>query len=105
MITPRIALVAYEDRNPYFIFVAVPNERGRYIRTDASVAVAECPVCGAQIGEPCLSHRFGHPRAKYCGTTHFARRVATPRGSRPGDVIERVEPPRVVTDTEMEPSA
>lgn len=88
MVTPRIAMVAYSDRDPFFIFVAVPNERGRYLRTDSSVAMVACPLCKAQIGEPCLSRGDpGSVSAKYGSTTHWVRRKSVYRGSRAADVL------------------
>ena len=54
-VTPRVSLVAWEDRQAGFIFVAVPDERGRYLRTDRSVVACGCPQCGALVGEPCKS--------------------------------------------------
>ena len=65
---PKISLVAWEARNPTFIFVAVPNERGRYVRTDPSVALVSCPDCEAIRGEPC---KFSQG---YSSGSHFARR-------------------------------
>lgn len=67
---PRVSLVAWEDRQNRFIFVAVPNERGRYLRTDRSVALVECPVCGSMQGEPCKTIDEG----VYVGATHYGRR-------------------------------
>lgn len=75
MTTPKIHLVAYEDRAGQFIFVAVPDQRGRYLRTDRSVALVPCPMCKALLGEPC----FGGPGDKYGGTTHAVRRSAAAR--------------------------
>lgn len=66
--TPRIHLTAWEDRQNDFIFVAVPNERGRYLRTDKSVVIRGCPFCGSVVGEPCKAAQG------YGGTTHYHRR-------------------------------
>lgn len=74
--TPRISLVAYADRNPKFIFVEVPNERGRYLRTDTSVIMVECELCKAAVGEPCHN---GQKDRKYHVSTHYARRQAAGR--------------------------
>lgn len=69
-VTPTIKLVAFEDRVGGFVFVAVPDERGRYVRTDRSVALVACPLCKAIRGEPCkLSQGYG-------SGTHAARRTA-----------------------------
>lgn len=82
---PRISLVGYEAREPHFIFVAIPDERNRYLKTDRSVAVAACSLCKVPIGVPCLG-----AFKNYQGSTHVARRVAArsqgPR--RPDDVLE-----------------
>lgn len=81
MTTPRISLVAYEDRNPVFVFVAVPNERGRYVRTDTCVLFVTCPQCGASVGEPC--HNSSRER-RYWNTTHHVRRAAADRRKHTG---------------------
>lgn len=71
-VTPKIHLTAWEDRKAQFIFVAVPNERGRYARTEKPVAFVGCPHCGALVGEPCTSGAGDG----YSGTIHSARRHA-----------------------------
>lgn len=102
-VTPRVSLVAWEDRQAGFIFVAVPDERGRYLRTDRSVAVYACPQCGALMGEPCRS------KQGYGGGTHVARRVRAERivhrGYRPDDLLCATEPPPPVPDEWMEAAA
>jgi len=65
---PSISLVAWEERKGNFIFVAVPNEVGRYLRTDKSVATVECPQCGSVPGEPCKKMNG------YGSATHYVRR-------------------------------
>lgn len=107
MITPRISMVAYDCRTPGFILVAVPNERGRYVRTDRSVALVTCPDCGAQVGEPCLSRGLpGDAAALYCGGTHYARRIVAKRIHRQAhDVIESPILPPPVPDECMEAEA
>ena len=72
---PSISLVAWEWRHPRFIFVRIPNERGRYLRTDRSVAVVPCDHCKATIGEPCKHN------GNYVGGTHYVRRKAAKIGS------------------------
>lgn len=100
MITPRISLVAYEGRTPDFIFVAIPDQRGRYVRTDRSVAFVGCPDCGAVVGEPCRN-RSGDG---YGGTTHVYRRVAARKfwGRPADDVLEKPVLPEPVPDEWME---
>lgn len=70
-ITPRISMVAYEEQS--WIFVAVPNEKGRYVRTDRCVAYATCPQCKATVGEPCFREHTSGER-QYKGATHWMRR-------------------------------
>ena len=72
--TPSISLVAYEARNPAFV---VPNERGRYLRTDASVITSVCELCKATVGEPCRRH-YGVGISYHSGT-HATRRDAHKR--------------------------
>ena len=94
MIEPSIKLVAFEERAPSrFIFVAIPDERNRYLRTDRSVALVACPHCLVPVGVPCLG-----AWNKYHGGTHHHRRSAA-KGmypARPGDVVR---------DEDMEPQA
>lgn len=99
-VTPRVSMVAYCDREPGFIFVAVPNQRGRYIRTDAAVALVPCPHCKAQIGEPCLSRGSvsGTANARYCGDIHLMRKKEVLYGKRKG--VEDVLRPTIDTDAE-----
>ena len=67
--SPQVKLIAYESANPDFVFVAVPNEKGRWIRAERCVVEVCCPVCNAAIGEPCISG-FGN----YWVSTHWRRR-------------------------------
>lgn len=48
----NIGLVAY-GLDTSKAFVRVPNERGRWMLTDRSVAEVDCPHCYAIAGEPC----------------------------------------------------
>lgn len=102
-VTPRVSLVAWEDRQGGFIFVAVPDQRGRYLRTDRSVIVCGCPQCGALVGEPCKS------KQGYGGGTHVARRVRADRivhrGYRPDDLLCPAELSPPVPDEWMESAA
>lgn len=102
-ITPRISLVAWEDRQAGFIFVAVPDERGRYLRTDRSVAFVACPFCHASVGEPCRSGSGDG----YGGTTHVWRRTAARKhwGQPADDVLHKPRLPPPVPDEWMEASA
>jgi hypothetical protein len=72
--------------------VAVPDERGRYLRTDRSVVITPCPMCRAIKGEPCKAS-FTHDG--YSSTTHAVRRTAARRFSgRQDDLIDPVDPSR-----------
>lgn len=86
--TPAIKLVAWEDRDPHFIFVGVPDERGRYLRTDTSVALVACPRCHSVAGEPCKGSQG------YGGVTHTDRRTTNykNRGNRAFDVLLTASP-------------
>lgn len=82
-VTPSIKLVAYEDRVGGFVFVAIPDERGRYLRTDRSVTLVACPMCKSIRGEPCKLSQG------YSGGTHAARRTAAGKyRGRQDDVIQ-----------------
>ncbi len=96
-VTPRISLVAWEDRNPAWIFVQVPDERGRYLRTDKSVVMRACEVCKAIQGEPCKSsHGDG-----YSGTTHYFRR----KGWMPKGISDHPPMPDNTPDEWMDPAS
>ena len=94
---PVISMVAWESRAPNFIFVKVPNERGRYMRCDACVALVPCPYCEAVVGEPCcnINSRFHQGIPRYNSSTHYHRRNAARAqfgknyGHRAHDVIKR----------------
>ena len=91
---PVISLIAWEDRSTDFIFVRVPNEYGRYLRTDQCVSQVPCPYthCGATVGEPCMHD------GRYVAGTHAVRREAG-KNARRGqqfdvqrtDVIDQVD--------------
>ena len=71
---PKLSLVVWEARltgPAKYIFVAVPNERGRYVRTDVCVAFVGCEYCGVTVGEPC--HNRGD-WTRYHSMTHVSRR-------------------------------
>lgn len=87
-VAPSIRLVAYADRPGNFVFVAVPDERGRYIRTDRSVVLVPCPMCRAIKGEPCKSGVAG-----YGGTTHAVRRAAAKSLNINGRQDDAIDPP------------
>lgn len=93
--TPKISLIAYESKYPGKVFVAVPNERGRYVLTDRCVIEVDCPHCKAASGEPCHS-RHGH----YWTGTHVDRRYQWQREKRKRayekpKAFEKEEKPRI----------
>lgn len=94
-VTPRVSLVAWTDRAGEFVFVAVPNERGRYLRTDKSVTQVACPMCSAVVGEPCGTGRGSEDG--YSATTHYVRRkLAASQFGRGGRVDDVLHAPAVV---------
>lgn len=66
------AIVAAGHTN--MIFIAVPNERGRYLRTHICVAYEPCPLCKATLGEPCKHTVAG--RLRYNSSVHYRRSFA-----------------------------
>lgn len=72
MTTPQKSpVVTYADRHHAFIFVPVPDHRGRYLRTDKSVALVPCRQCKSPVGLPCTSPGGDG----WSGTTHRIRRM------------------------------
>lgn len=71
-----VRVVAFEDRQGAFVFVPVPEERARYVRTYWCAVVAACPACGAAAGEPCWGGRGvgGRPNRRV-SSVHADRRV------------------------------
>ena len=67
-----IGLVAY-GLTPGRVLVRVPNERGRWVLTDRSVAEVPCPLCQAVTGEPCHNGKAGR-LLRYSQGTHVKRR-------------------------------
>jgi hypothetical protein len=65
---------AFEDRQGGFVFVKVPGEYGRYVRTRVAVVLAPCPACGAVQGEPCKDQYD-----RYTGSIHADRLVKARR--------------------------
>lgn len=75
-ITPRISLVAWEERKPgNNVFVAIPNIAGRYLRTHKCVVQVSCPHCQATVGEPCIATGYPQTReTRYTAEAHYCRR-------------------------------
>lgn len=69
--TPAISMVAWSTQDPRQVFVAIPNERGRYMKTSVCVVQVACPACEAAIGEPCRVRRGG--QWQYNTTVHYKR--------------------------------
>ena len=65
------SIKSYEDRNGGFIFVKVPGEYGRYVRTNHVVAFVACPACGSGVCVPCVGQY-----KRYTGSVHADRLVA-----------------------------
>lgn len=74
MTTPSIKLVAFASRDPNRVFVAVPNERARYVLTERCVVEVACPCCKSAVGEPCHNGN-----GLYWAGTHADRRGSTRR--------------------------
>lgn len=82
--TPKVSLIAYADRDPRFIFVALPDHPGRYVRTLRCVGEVDCPACKSAIGEPCKSMSSTlNGRLRYWAGTHCERRRAWDMRHRP----------------------
>jgi hypothetical protein len=60
-------VVVFEARGGGFIFVPVPGERGRYVRTSYAAALVACPSCEGKVGQPCRGDRG------WCGSLHVDR--------------------------------
>lgn len=102
MRAPAISLVAHDARGGGFVFVRVPDEHGRYLRTDMSVVTVACPMCKAAIGEPCTA---GSKRTGYSATTHYVRRNAHKlAGFNHGRRAEALEAAERAEQAEHEPS-
>jgi len=74
---PKISLIAYKDLGQgKKIFVSIPNETNRWMKTDLSVAISKCKNCHAMVGEPCFTvkHFNDHKAKKYSGTVCTVRR-------------------------------
>lgn len=65
---------AFEDRQGGFVFVKVPGEYGRYVRTRVAVVLSPCPACAAVQGEPCKGQYD-----RYTGSIHADRLVKARR--------------------------
>ena len=61
-------VTCFEDRQGHFIFVKVPGEYGRYVRTLWPVALVDCPACGSKAGVPCVGQY-----KRYAGSAHVNR--------------------------------
>lgn len=95
--TPDSAVrrIAYLDRQGHFIFVKVPDEYGRYVRTRALVAYAACPACGSIEGVPCVG-QYG----RYTGSIHADRMNAANKLQRNFGLTSE----DIITDDQGEPN-
>lgn len=94
---PTISLVAWESRPGDFVFVKIPNERGRYLRTHVSVIKVACTVCNATVGEPCYNPHGAVVR--YGSGTHADRRERFKigfRGNPTAHLADLIEKPHFV---------
>jgi hypothetical protein len=48
-----VYLIAYESRDPAWVFVPDPCKRGRFCRVPRHFLFNGCPACGALPGQPC----------------------------------------------------
>jgi hypothetical protein len=69
-----VKIHAFEDRQGQFIFVKIPDEYGRYVRTRVAVVLSDCPACKAALGEPCRGQYN-----RYTGSIHADRMVKARR--------------------------
>lgn len=64
----RKVYVLRPDGGVPVVFIAHPHILGVWIRTDASVLLADCEACQAVKGEPCKA------KGLHRGATHYLRR-------------------------------
>jgi hypothetical protein len=57
-------------------FVKHPALRGLYMKTHLCVEVCLCPLCGAEVHEPCrrVKRTGTWDQRSWCSDTHYARR-------------------------------
>lgn len=77
-LSQRAHVVAYQDRDPAWIFVPDTFNRGRYCRVPYWFAFTTCEHCGALEGQPCVSDKGGK---SYTGVdrSHTLRRAQANR--------------------------
>jgi len=78
VIEPKISLVAYRDLGGgKKIFVMVPDEMNRWMKTDLCVGYVGCEHCGALIGEPCYEKKTfnSFKSKKYASSVHNDRKI------------------------------
>lgn len=69
-----VYLVAYEARDPRWVFVPDSSKRGRFCRVPRAYLVKGCVACGALPGQPCIGMKSsswsglsGHADRTYSG--------------------------------------
>jgi hypothetical protein len=67
---PKKIYVLRPDGGVPVVFMGHPTIKGVWLRTDASVLVADCSYCNAKPGQPCSKDGIAH------GYTHWVRRRA-----------------------------
>ncbi|MFA4971530.1 MAG: hypothetical protein WC683_02875 [bacterium] len=95
---PSAPIIAAGHKN--MVFVVVPNERGRYMRTHVCVAYVTCKCCGAKPGEPCVGRLRVSGKARYSSDTHYLRRLDFQQIRVP-DEKTTAEPPVEEVDDEI----
>jgi len=73
---PKVSKLRYliEGKTQLFVFIPDPLLDGRWIKTDTSTILIDCPYCDAKKGEPCFSSFNGDKRYRSVVLTHIARR-------------------------------
>jgi hypothetical protein len=93
-----VRVIAFADRQGRTVFVKVPGEYGRYVRTSVAVTVSPCH-CGAAVGEPCVG-QYG----RRTGSVHADRLVAADKLFREMGVRQRDVSHEDVVEEETPPA-
>jgi hypothetical protein len=81
--------------SPTVAFVMHPLDRGRWLKTDASVVLVPCPQCKSVPGLPCVSAQG------YGATTHYVRRNELKAQVKAGKFLKEIRVPTFVIQPEM----
>lgn len=90
-----IGLVAYCALPPNFVFVRVPNEKGRWIMTHRCVVEVACTFCKAVTGEPCFTRNESVAERRYHVGTHTWRRSEWMQKRRMSDRAPTAHKPKI----------